>query len=198
MLACLLACVHASLWHLTACLQSGNIEGREKRRDAAGRDINVLGAVNKDTITRGLRYSIATGNWGVQGATGIRPGVSQVSNSLHAACFPAVNHVTCTQDHTCSAVWDGMPAAHSRSLGLPDFLDSVIVLCSPADGQLWHVPAGAEQADICVHAVASQAHQLPHRARGQAGQAPPAAQLAGAHLTARNGSFAETRTCNSQ
>ena len=119
-LTCLLACVHASLWHLTACLQSGNIEGREKRCDAAGRDINVLGAVNKDTITRGLRYSIATGNWGVQGATGIRPGVSQVSNPLHAACFPAVNNVTGTQDRTCSAVWDGMPAAHSRSLGLPD------------------------------------------------------------------------------
>ena len=34
--------------------------------------------VNKDTITRGLRYSIATGNWGMQGQTGIRPGVSQV------------------------------------------------------------------------------------------------------------------------
>ncbi len=38
----------------------------------------MLGAVNKDTITRGLRYCIATGNWGVQGQTGIRPGVSQV------------------------------------------------------------------------------------------------------------------------
>ena len=38
----------------------------------------MLGAVNKDTITRGLRYSIATGNWGMQGQTGIRPGVSQV------------------------------------------------------------------------------------------------------------------------
>ena len=74
--------MHASLWHLTACLSLGNIEGREKRCDAAGRDINVLGAVNKDTITRGLRYSIATGNWGVQGTTGIRPGVSQVS-ALH-------------------------------------------------------------------------------------------------------------------
>lgn len=46
----------------------------------------MLGAVNKDTITRGLRYSIATGNWGMQGATGIRPGVSQVPllhNFLH-------------------------------------------------------------------------------------------------------------------
>ena len=34
--------------------------------------------MNKDTITRGLRYSIATGNWGMQGTAGIRAGVSQV------------------------------------------------------------------------------------------------------------------------
>ena len=79
-------CLH-SLWRLTAYLQSGNIKGRAKGRDAAGRDINVLGAVNKDTITRGLRYSIATGNWGVQGTTGIRPGVSQVSD-LHMPLAP--------------------------------------------------------------------------------------------------------------
>lgn len=37
-----------------------------------------MAAVNKDTITRGLRYSIATGNWGMQGTAGIRAGVSQV------------------------------------------------------------------------------------------------------------------------
>ena len=65
-----------------AYLRPGNIEGRMKGCAAPGRDINVLGAVNKDTITRGLRYSIATGNWGVQGTTGIRPGVSQVG-TLH-------------------------------------------------------------------------------------------------------------------
>ena len=44
----------------------------------AGREINLTAAVNKDTITRGLRYSIATGNWGMQGTAGIRAGVSQV------------------------------------------------------------------------------------------------------------------------
>ncbi len=37
-----------------------------------------MAAVNKDTITRGLRYSIATGNWGMQGTAGMRAGVSQV------------------------------------------------------------------------------------------------------------------------
>ena len=48
----------------------------------AGREINLTAAVNKDTITRGLRYSIATGNWGMQGTAGMRAGVSQ-------ACAPA-------------------------------------------------------------------------------------------------------------
>ena len=60
----------------------------------AGRDINVLGAVNKDTITRGLRYSIATGNWGMQGQTGIRPGVSQVT-TLHMLCPKSLSHSPC-------------------------------------------------------------------------------------------------------
>lgn len=47
-----------------------------------GKDINVPASVNKDTITRGLRYSLATGNWGVVGQGELRPGVSQVLNRL--------------------------------------------------------------------------------------------------------------------
>lgn len=47
-----------------------------------GRDINVTGAISKDTITRGLKYSLATGNWGMQGTAGLRAGVSQVLNRL--------------------------------------------------------------------------------------------------------------------
>ena len=43
-----------------------------------GKDINIPHAINKDTITRGLRYSLATGNWGAQGTQGLRAGVSQV------------------------------------------------------------------------------------------------------------------------
>jgi DNA-directed RNA polymerase II subunit RPB2 len=42
-----------------------------------GKEVNVPAAVNKDTITRGLRYSVATGNWGQQGTAGMRAGVSQ-------------------------------------------------------------------------------------------------------------------------
>ena len=43
-----------------------------------GRDVNVTAAVRKETITRGLKYSLATGNWGMQGTQGLRAGVSQV------------------------------------------------------------------------------------------------------------------------
>lgn len=53
-----------------------------------GKDINIPHAINKDTITRGLRYSLATGNWGAQGTQGLRAGVSQVMPCLHPA-FPA-------------------------------------------------------------------------------------------------------------
>ena len=45
-----------------------------------GKDINIPYAINKDTITKGLRYSLATGNWGAQGTQGLRAGVSQVCN----------------------------------------------------------------------------------------------------------------------
>ncbi|KAG2425954.1 hypothetical protein HXX76_013327 [Chlamydomonas incerta] len=44
----------------------------------AGKEINVLSAINEKVITRGLKYSLATGNWGEQGKQGIRAGVSQV------------------------------------------------------------------------------------------------------------------------
>lgn len=44
----------------------------------SGKDINVPSAVRTQTITRGLKYSLATGNWGQQGTQGIRAGVSQV------------------------------------------------------------------------------------------------------------------------
>lgn len=43
-----------------------------------GKEIRVTSAINKNIITRGLRYSLATGNWGQQGTAGIRAGVSQV------------------------------------------------------------------------------------------------------------------------
>lgn len=47
-----------------------------------GKEVNINQAIKGDTITRGLRYSLATGNWGVIGAGEMRPGVSQVLNRL--------------------------------------------------------------------------------------------------------------------
>lgn len=58
-----------------------------------------MAAVNKDTITRGLRYSIATGNWGMQGTAGMRAGVSQV---LHRFSQPsAMQPLTTCLLHIC-------------------------------------------------------------------------------------------------
>jgi len=48
----------------------------------AGKDLNVLYAVRSKTITQGLKYSLATGNWGAQGSADMRAGVSQVLNRL--------------------------------------------------------------------------------------------------------------------
>jgi DNA-directed RNA polymerase beta subunit len=59
-----------------------------------GKEINLTAAVNKDIITRGLRYSLATGNWGIQGGD-VRAGVSQVcSHPLRLlVCLERVWHV---------------------------------------------------------------------------------------------------------
>lgn len=43
-----------------------------------GKDINLPFAIKTSTISKGLKYSLATGNWGQQGTQGVRAGVSQV------------------------------------------------------------------------------------------------------------------------
>mmetsp|Transcript_29013 Transcript_29013/g.40059 ORF Transcript_29013/g.40059 Transcript_29013/m.40059 type:complete len:1018 (+) Transcript_29013:3-3056(+) len=48
----------------------------------SGKEINLTYAVKAKTITQGLKYSLATGNWGQQGKQGNRAGVSQVLNRL--------------------------------------------------------------------------------------------------------------------
>jgi DNA-directed RNA polymerase II subunit RPB2 len=56
----------------------------QKQADS-GKDVNVLNAIKHVTITRGLKYSLATGNWGEQGKAGGRVGVSQVISRLTIA-----------------------------------------------------------------------------------------------------------------
>ncbi|KAI8471554.1 MAG: RNA polymerase II second largest subunit [Monoraphidium minutum] len=48
----------------------------------AGKELNLPFAVKTGTISKGLKYSLATGNWGAQGTQGVRAGVSQVLNRL--------------------------------------------------------------------------------------------------------------------
>ena len=48
----------------------------------AGKNFSLLHVIKPRTITQGLRYCLATGNWGMQGTQGLRTGVSQVLNRL--------------------------------------------------------------------------------------------------------------------
>ena len=43
------------------------------------KEVNITYAIKAKTITQGLKYSLATGNWGIQGTEGLRAGVSQVT-----------------------------------------------------------------------------------------------------------------------
>ncbi|KAJ9539990.1 hypothetical protein OSB04_026496 [Centaurea solstitialis] len=47
-----------------------------------GKDVNLQFAIKSKTITNGLKYALATGNWGQANAVGTRAGVSQVLNRL--------------------------------------------------------------------------------------------------------------------
>ncbi|QCE13535.1 DNA-directed RNA polymerase II subunit RPB2 [Vigna unguiculata] len=47
-----------------------------------GKEVNLQFAINAKTITRGLRYSLSTGNWGQANSAGTTAGVSQVLNRL--------------------------------------------------------------------------------------------------------------------
>ncbi|RLN42896.1 DNA-directed RNA polymerase II subunit RPB2 [Panicum miliaceum] len=47
-----------------------------------GKEVNLQFAIKAKTITSGLKYSLATGNWGQANQAGTRAGVSQVLNRL--------------------------------------------------------------------------------------------------------------------
>lgn len=60
-----------------------------------GKDVNLQFAIKAKTITSGLKYSLATGNWGQANAAGTRAGVSQVEpfsfNFLPSCCCVLVS-----------------------------------------------------------------------------------------------------------
>ena len=55
-----------------------------------GKEVNLQFAIKAKTVTSGLKYSLATGNWGQANQAGTRAGVSQVSIFLDHLSFKAV------------------------------------------------------------------------------------------------------------
>lgn len=59
-----------------------NLRTRLQKSLNEGRELNISNALTFETITNGLRYSLATGNWVVDAGTAGKAGVSQVLNRL--------------------------------------------------------------------------------------------------------------------
>lgn len=70
----------ASLFRILFRKLAREIGAHLQRCIDTGRDFSLALAVRSTTITQGLKYAIATGNWGEQGKGGARAGVSQVLN----------------------------------------------------------------------------------------------------------------------
>lgn len=61
------------------CVWGGGVPFVGAQQVDMGRtDFNLELAVTAQTITNGLKYSVATGNWGQQNVAGAKAGVSQV------------------------------------------------------------------------------------------------------------------------
>eukprot|EP01105_Mastigella_eilhardi_P008945 TRINITY_DN2141_c2_g1_i2.p1 TRINITY_DN2141_c2_g1~~TRINITY_DN2141_c2_g1_i2.p1 ORF type:complete len:1262 (-),score=328.38 TRINITY_DN2141_c2_g1_i2:112-3750(-) len=54
----------------------------QRHVDHGKSDLPIVGAIKTRTITKGLQYSLATGNWGVSNKQSTRSGVAQVLNRL--------------------------------------------------------------------------------------------------------------------
>ena len=64
-----------------------------------GKDFNLTAALKTKTITNGLRYSLATGNWGDQKGGATKAGVSQVLNRLTRAQLLFFIQPSCNPSH---------------------------------------------------------------------------------------------------
>ncbi|KAL2253204.1 UNVERIFIED_CONTAM: DNA-directed RNA polymerase II subunit RPB2 [Sesamum indicum] len=61
---------------------TGDVRSYVQKSVDNGKDVNLQFAIKAKTITSGLKYSLATGNWGQANVAGTRAGVSQVLNRL--------------------------------------------------------------------------------------------------------------------
>ncbi|KAF6145426.1 hypothetical protein GIB67_032549 [Kingdonia uniflora] len=59
-----------------------NVKRSVKKYVDDGKTVNLYNEIKANIITNGLKYSLATGNWGKANAAGTRAGVSQVLNRL--------------------------------------------------------------------------------------------------------------------
>lgn len=122
--------------------------------------INAVYAVKNQTLTRGLKYSLATGNWGQQGTQGMRAGVSQVwvGKRRLADCESPPDSLTCHSSILLTY------ARSTLKLGSPHLPPAPPLLPGPQSPHLRVLP------------VPSPTRQLAHRTRGEAGEAQAAAQ----------------------
>jgi len=79
------------LWYRKLCK---DIKNYVQKCVDSGKEINLPFAVKTGTISKGLKYSLATGNWGQQGTQGIRAGVSQVGPSGGGDLALQMSHVS--------------------------------------------------------------------------------------------------------
>eukprot|EP01026_Neomeris_dumetosa_P063826 TRINITY_DN6061_c1_g1_i3.p1 TRINITY_DN6061_c1_g1~~TRINITY_DN6061_c1_g1_i3.p1 ORF type:complete len:936 (+),score=118.87 TRINITY_DN6061_c1_g1_i3:123-2930(+) len=86
----------ASLFRVLFRKMVREVRGYVQRCVDNGKEINWNSAVRGGTISNGLKYSMATGNWGLQGTQNIRPGVAQAVNRLaYASTLSHLRRINC-------------------------------------------------------------------------------------------------------
>lgn len=118
-----------------------------------GKDFNLELAIKTRIISDGLKYSLATGNWGdVKKAHQARAGVSQVR----------------TPGGPSSHGWEGWTCNQPWGVNVLRWFSS----CSPS------LLVGVEPSDLRLHSVSPPPTQLSHRQRRKTGKTPTAPQHA--------------------
>jgi DNA-directed RNA polymerase II subunit RPB2 len=72
-----------------------DVQKELKKAVDLNKDFNINYALRSSTITQGLSYALATGNWGLRATIGLKTGVSQVLNRLtYASMLSHLRRVT--------------------------------------------------------------------------------------------------------